>query len=53
MRVDPWDLVGLAAVALIGCGIWLIHMPSALIFLGLICGAVYCKHEFDSARSSR
>ena len=31
-----WDLLAIAAIALIGWGVYLIHFPSALITVGLL-----------------
>lgn len=43
-----WDAVGLAGVSLAAYGIWEIHRPSALIFVGLILGGLYWLHETRS-----
>jgi hypothetical protein len=44
-RIDPFKLVaellGLASVALVGCGIHAIYPPAAWIFLGVACGIPY------------
>lgn len=38
-KIDGWDQIiaggYVTGVALVAVGIWLMHMPSALIFLGL------------------
>jgi hypothetical protein len=35
-----WDFVWLLCIALITTGIGLMHIPSALIFLGIFCGVI-------------
>ena len=44
-RFDPMklasELLGLASVALITCGVYAIYSPAAWIFLGITCGIPY------------
>jgi hypothetical protein len=41
-----WDIVWLLSIALIVAGIALMHIPTALIFLGLCCGVIaYFGHQ--------
>jgi hypothetical protein len=41
-----WDLVWLLSIGLIATGIALMHIPSALIFLGICCGMIaYFGHQ--------
>lgn len=48
LKEISWDLfLGLPALVLIARGIYLIHPPSAMIFLGAALGAVYLKHELS------
>jgi hypothetical protein len=35
-----WDFVWLLSIALITAGIGMMHIPTALIFLGLCCGVI-------------
>lgn len=39
-RPDPVDVLGLASVGFIATGIGLMHLPSALIFVGGACGGL-------------
>jgi hypothetical protein len=36
LGTDPWDLAGVAGVALITAGVWMIYRPAGLIFLGAV-----------------
>jgi hypothetical protein len=40
------DLIWLLSIAFIAAGIGLMHIPTALIFLGLCCGVIaYFSHQ--------
>lgn len=48
-----WDALGVAALALITAGIGMMHIPSALIFVGVVAGAAYAMRELNEARGGK
>lgn len=49
---DRWDVIGGAAVVLVGAGVWrLSGWPWAAIFFGALLGVLYILHEMQAARA--
>jgi hypothetical protein len=52
-KLDPWELVGLAAVVCVTRGAWMIYRPAAWIFVGAVCGALYVYSQLPPKRKAQ